>query len=105
MILRDRLKFVLVAPSHPGNIGSAARAIKVMGFHRLAVVCPREVDPGEHSIGNIIAQSIRKRRLPTLQGKDESRQNDETNCQPQRDIRSAEPFTETPGPRRAHLMD
>ena len=48
MILRDRLKFVLVAPSHPGNIGSAARAIKVMGFHRLAVVCPREADPGQH---------------------------------------------------------
>jgi tRNA/rRNA methyltransferase len=48
VILRDRLKFVLVKPSHAGNIGSAARAIKVMGFHRLAVVSPREKDPGRH---------------------------------------------------------
>jgi tRNA/rRNA methyltransferase len=48
VILRDRLKFVLVEPSHAGNIGSAARAIKVMGFHRLAVVSPREKDPGRH---------------------------------------------------------
>jgi tRNA/rRNA methyltransferase len=48
VILRDRLKFVLVEPSHAGNIGSAARAIKVMGFHRLAVVSPREKDPARH---------------------------------------------------------
>jgi tRNA/rRNA methyltransferase len=48
VILRDRLKFVLVEPSHAGNIGSAARAMKVMGFHRLAVVSPREKDPGKH---------------------------------------------------------
>lgn len=37
----DRVRFVLVAPSHPGNIGAAARAIRTMGFHRLAVVAPR----------------------------------------------------------------
>ncbi len=48
MILRDRLKFVLVEPSHAGNIGSAARAMKVMGFYRLAVVSPREKDPARH---------------------------------------------------------
>ena len=48
MILRDRLKFVLMEPSHAGNIGSAARAMKVMGFHRLAVVSPREKDPARH---------------------------------------------------------
>ena len=38
----DRVRFVLVAPSHPGNIGAAARAIRTMGFRRLAVVAPRE---------------------------------------------------------------
>ena len=38
----DRVRFVLVEPSHPGNIGAAARAIKTMGFGRLAVVAPRE---------------------------------------------------------------
>lgn len=36
-----RVRFVLVTPSHPGNIGAAARALKVMGFARLAVVAPR----------------------------------------------------------------
>jgi len=35
------VRFVLVAPSHPGNIGSAARAIRTMGFTRLSVVNPR----------------------------------------------------------------
>jgi len=38
----DRIRFVLVEPSHPGNIGAAARAIRAMGFGRLAVVAPRE---------------------------------------------------------------
>jgi tRNA/rRNA methyltransferase len=37
----DRVRFVLVAPSHPGNIGAAARAIKTMGFRRLVVVQPK----------------------------------------------------------------
>ncbi|NVK12380.1 MAG: tRNA (cytosine(32)/uridine(32)-2'-O)-methyltransferase TrmJ, partial [Gammaproteobacteria bacterium] len=36
----DRVKIVLVGTSHPGNIGSAARAMKVMGFSRLALVAP-----------------------------------------------------------------
>lgn len=34
-------RFVLVEPSHPGNVGSAARALKTMGFARLVVVRPR----------------------------------------------------------------
>ncbi len=34
-------RFVLVEPSHPGNIGSAARAIKTMGFDQLIVVSPK----------------------------------------------------------------
>ena len=37
-----RVRFVLCEPSHPGNIGSAARAIKTMGFRDLRVVAPRE---------------------------------------------------------------
>lgn len=35
-----RLRFVLVRTSHPGNIGSAARAIRTMGFERLELVLP-----------------------------------------------------------------
>ncbi len=38
------LRFVLVAPSHPGNIGASARALRTMGFARLDVVAPH--DPG-----------------------------------------------------------
>ena len=34
-------RFVLVDVSHAGNVGAAARAIKVMGFHDLVLVAPR----------------------------------------------------------------
>ena len=37
----NSIRFVLVAPSHPGNIGAAARAIKTMGFSRLYLVNPK----------------------------------------------------------------
>jgi tRNA (cytidine32/uridine32-2'-O)-methyltransferase len=39
--LNDRLRFVLVRTSHAGNIGSAARAIRTMGFDRLTLVAPQ----------------------------------------------------------------
>ncbi len=35
------LRFVLSRTSHPGNIGSAARAIRTMGFWRLVLVAPQ----------------------------------------------------------------
>jgi tRNA (cytidine32/uridine32-2'-O)-methyltransferase len=38
--LATRIRFVLVRTSHPGNIGSAARAIRTMGFERLELVAP-----------------------------------------------------------------
>ncbi len=34
------IRFVLCRPSHPGNIGAAARAIKAMGFRDLRLVAP-----------------------------------------------------------------
>jgi len=34
------IRFVLCRPSHPGNIGAAARAIKAMGFSDLRLVAP-----------------------------------------------------------------
>ena len=41
-----RIRVVLVEPSHPGNIGGAARAMKTMGLSNLAVVNPaRFPDP------------------------------------------------------------
>ncbi|HJV50171.1 MAG TPA: RNA methyltransferase [Noviherbaspirillum sp.] len=42
--LFDRLRFVLVETSHPGNIGSVARAMKTMGFTQLVLVNPRFAD-------------------------------------------------------------
>jgi tRNA (cytidine32/uridine32-2'-O)-methyltransferase len=38
--LAARIRYVLVRTSHPGNIGSAARAIRTMGFQRLELVTP-----------------------------------------------------------------
>jgi tRNA/rRNA methyltransferase len=38
----DPTRFVLVRPSHAGNVGAAARAIRVMGFGRLVLVAPRD---------------------------------------------------------------
>ena len=40
----DPTRFVLVQPSHAGNVGAAARAIKVMGFAELVLVAPRWPD-------------------------------------------------------------
>jgi tRNA/rRNA methyltransferase len=36
-----RIRIVLCEPSHPGNIGAAARALKTMGLARLELVRPR----------------------------------------------------------------
>src|SRR5512135_1282282 len=37
----DRIRVVLVATSHPGNIGAAARAMLTMGLAQLVLVNPR----------------------------------------------------------------
>ena len=40
----DSTRFVLMHTSHPGNVGSTARAMKVMGFSDLVLVAPRFAD-------------------------------------------------------------
>ena len=40
----ESTRFVLINPSHAGNVGAAARAIKVMGFGDLVLVAPRFAD-------------------------------------------------------------
>ncbi len=42
MSFLDSIRFVLVGTQHPGNIGSAARAMKTMGLGRLALVAPEQ---------------------------------------------------------------
>jgi tRNA/rRNA methyltransferase len=44
MLPADPTRFVLVHTSHPGNVGAAARAMKVMGFSELVLVRPRFAD-------------------------------------------------------------
>ncbi|QOW20386.1 RNA methyltransferase [Lysobacter ciconiae] len=39
--LAQRIRIVLVGTQHPGNIGSAARALKTMGLDRLVLVAPQ----------------------------------------------------------------
>lgn len=45
--LATRIRIVLVGTQHPGNIGSAARAIKTMGLHRLVLVAPQKFPHNE----------------------------------------------------------
>jgi tRNA/rRNA methyltransferase len=39
----QRVRVVLTRPSHPGNVGSAARAMKTMGLTQLVLVQPRQL--------------------------------------------------------------
>lgn len=39
-----RTRFVLIEPSHAGNVGACARALKVMGFDELVLVKPRRAN-------------------------------------------------------------
>jgi tRNA/rRNA methyltransferase len=48
MLPADPTRFVLVHTSHPGNVGAAARAMKVMGFSELVLVRPRFADVLSH---------------------------------------------------------
>lgn len=41
-VLLSRIRIVLCRPSHPGNIGAAARAMKTMGLSALHLVLPRQ---------------------------------------------------------------
>lgn len=39
--MSGEISIVLVEPSHPGNVGAAARAMRVMGLEKLVLVAPR----------------------------------------------------------------
>lgn len=42
LYMLDRIRFVLVNTSHPGNIGSATRAMATMGLNDLCLVSPQQ---------------------------------------------------------------
>lgn len=59
----SRVRVVLSHPSHPGNIGAAARAMKTMGLSRLALVRPKEfpsaqADAMAAGATDVLAQAI-----------------------------------------------
>jgi tRNA (cytidine32/uridine32-2'-O)-methyltransferase len=83
------IRIVLVEPSHPGNIGGAARAMKTMGFGDLALVRPKrfpdpqaewraagamdvldaarvcdDLDEAIGDCGLVVGTSARERRIP-----------------------------------------
>ena len=68
----ERIRFVLVNTSHPGNIGSAARAIRTMGLHRLVLVAPHAFPHAEASAlaagaGDVLAAArVSDELAPTL---------------------------------------
>jgi tRNA/rRNA methyltransferase len=64
-------RFVLIGTSHPGNVGAAARAMKVMGFTDLVLVAPRFADVLQQAEAHAMASGAtdvmeRARIVPTL---------------------------------------
>ena len=64
-------RFVLVHTSHAGNVGAAARAMKVMGFSELVLVAPRHADVlcREETVAMASGSAdllVRARIVPTL---------------------------------------
>ncbi len=45
--IASQIRIVLVGTTHPGNIGSAARAMKVMGLNQMVLVGPKHFPSGE----------------------------------------------------------
>ena len=69
--IQDSTRFVLLNTSHAGNVGAAARAMKVMGFSDLVLVAPRHADVLSHEETVAMASGaadvlVRARVVPTL---------------------------------------
>jgi tRNA/rRNA methyltransferase len=69
--MADSTRFILVNTSHAGNVGAAARAMKVMGFSDLVLVQPRFADVlvQEETVAMASGAAdvlVRARTVPTL---------------------------------------
>jgi tRNA/rRNA methyltransferase len=67
----DPTRFILIGTSHAGNVGAAARAMKVMGFDDLVLVAPRWPDVAHRAEARAMASGAtdvleRARAVPTL---------------------------------------
>ncbi len=65
----SRVRIVLVAPTHPGNIGAAARAMGTMGLGRLVLVAPKRFPHPEAAALAAGARAVldAARVVPTLE--------------------------------------
>jgi TrmH family RNA methyltransferase len=54
----NRIRIVLVATSHAGNIGAAARAMKTMGLPRLTLVAPQNFPDAEATARAVGAEDL-----------------------------------------------
>ena len=64
MSLLSRIRVVLVGTQHPGNIGSAARAMKTMGLHNLVLVAPEAFpDPRADALAVGAADLLQQARI------------------------------------------
>lgn len=61
----SNIRIVLVEPSHPGNIGAAARAMKTMGLHDLYLVRPSRFPDEEADHRAVSAVDILRRAVVT----------------------------------------
>ncbi|KLV05999.1 tRNA (cytidine/uridine-2'-O-)-methyltransferase [Photobacterium aquae] len=60
----DKVSVVLVGTSHPGNIGSAARAMKVMGLTNLVLVDPQcDIDETTYALAAGAADVVENARI------------------------------------------
>jgi len=60
----SRIRVVLSRPSHPGNIGAAARAMKTMGLARLYLVLPKKYpDPQARAMATGAADVLESARV------------------------------------------
>jgi TrmH family RNA methyltransferase len=58
------ITFILSHTSHPGNIGSAARAMKTMGFHNLELICPEKFpDPEADALASGAGDVLEKTKV------------------------------------------
>ncbi len=69
--MTDPTRFILIGTSHAGNVGAAARAMKVMGFADLVLVAPRFADVLDHPEAHALASGATDvlaaaRIVPTL---------------------------------------
>ena len=60
----ERIRIVLCRPSHPGNIGATARAMKTMGLERLTLIEPRRFpDPESDALASGAVDLLGRARI------------------------------------------